>query len=154
MIIVKFHTIHNLICYNYNRASGRKQTAHSDVDYPPFVTAARCHSLVADYGSDGTARSVQGTRKARRPSKGINPNRPYPVVVDLVGGGPNKTACPGSGITAPLRRCNVWSIPSMADGQGRALGSGSIPDASSSAAKQIPNTFFETSCRNTGRFVI
>lgn len=54
------------------------------------------------------------------------------VVVDLVGGGPNKTAYPGCGITAPLRRCNVWSIPSMEDGQGRALGSGSIPDASAS----------------------
>lgn len=40
--------------------------------------------------------------------------------------------CPGCGITAPLRRCNVWSIPSMEDGQGRALGSGSIPDASAS----------------------
>ena len=60
------------------------------------------------------------------------------VVVDLVGGGPNKTACPRTGIkrwsiaVSVYRRCgarcNMWNIPSMADGQGRALGSGSIPD--------------------------
>lgn len=61
MISLKTHSMHKKHMYNENRASGRKQTAHSDVDYPPFVTAARCHSLVADYGSDGTARSVQGT---------------------------------------------------------------------------------------------
>lgn len=142
------------MCYSYNRASGRGQTAPLDVDYPPFVTAAGCHGPVADYGSDGIARSVQGTRKARRPSKGINPNRPYPVVVDLCWRLPNKTAYPRSGITAPFRRCNVWSIPSMADGQGRALGSGSIPDVPL-RRKATPKIHFVTvPRRNAGRLVV
>nr|DAT26914.1 MAG TPA: hypothetical protein [Caudoviricetes sp.] len=50
MISLKTHSTHKKHIYNNNRASGRKQTAHVDVDYPPFVTAARCHSLVAESG--------------------------------------------------------------------------------------------------------
>lgn len=37
MISLKTHSTHKKHMYNENRASGRKQTAPLDVDYPPLV---------------------------------------------------------------------------------------------------------------------
>lgn len=50
-------------------------------------------------------------------------------------------------------------IPSMADGQGSALGSGSIPDAATLARKNYNqlssgNTLLKAACREMGAFLL
>lgn len=71
------------------------------------------------------------------------------MVVDLVGGGPNKTACPGSGITAPYRiafygatcQCSKIGICSGAAADTCPLSVGSSPAAGISRKAKNRNTW-------------
>lgn len=47
-----------------------------------------------------------------------------------------------STVSHSVLRCNVWSIPSMADGQGRSLGSGPIPDVPLRRKAILPQYIF------------